>query len=637
MSVGLPEFEDVEVLRRRLEEAEETLRAIRSGEVDALVVAGRSGDQIFTLQGTDRTYRIFVERMSEGAATLSPEGVVLFANQRLADILGLPIPSIMGARIDQFVVAEHRASLTALRERGWDRIHAEVLFRTAGGRNVEVLVGLVPLPDERIVCMTVLDLTDQRAQEGQIRRLSEALATQVRELDVRNRELEEAHSELRHRAMHDGLTGIPNRELLMDRFRQALAQATRTGELTALFFVDLDRFKAINDSLGHEAGDVMLKEVARRLLVTIRPTDTVCRFGGDEFIVMAQLLSEEEQVGLIGERIREALACPHPGGSVLSASIGVATAQSGESTPEVMLREADTAMYQAKSRGGNRLEFFDPALGRQAKERLSEERAMRRALSDGRVLAYYQPVVDLASGRVNSLEALARVELEDGTVLPPARFLAVAEASGLVVPLGRQVLADACDRVSFWRRRCPDSEALRVNVNVSPLQLARDDLFTAVQDLLTKHALPAGALRLEITESAVIGAGAETICTLRRLSELGVSIGLDDFGTGYASLTQLRTLPIDFVKVDRSFIRGLNGERDDATIVAIVLDLARRLGLHSVAEGVEHPAQEARLVELGCDEVQGYLYSKPLPPASVAAALNPPELYQWRKPKAPTY
>ena len=437
-------------------------------------------------------------------------------------------------------------------------------------------------------------------------------------------DLEDARAELTEQATHDALTGLPNRGLLVSRIDQALAQAVRSGRCTAVLFVDVDRFRQINDTQGHATGDLVLRRVAAQLMTALRPMDTVARLGADEFVVLAPEVDDHLHAAAIGARLVDTL-CRRPEAPAdtgpVTVSVGIAVSDGGRGDAEVLLNEADMAMYRAKSLGGGRAETFDAALGLQVRRRLMALHMLQSALDDDRVIAYYQPVVDLASGRVAGFEALARMIEEDGCVLPPAGFIPVAEDSGLVVPVGTRILDLACREAASWRPHEAGGGRSTIAVNLSPRQFERGDLATVVGDVLERTGLAPERLHLEITETAIIEIQPDILRQLGQIRDLGVEVGLDDFGTGYASLTHLRRLPVTFVKIDRTFVQGLGTDAEDDRIVSTVVELTANLGLRSIAEGVETHQQLDQLRSLGCDQAQGYLFARPHPAEGIRAAL----------------
>lgn len=600
----------------RMTEAEDTLRAIGAGEIDAFVVAGGDGQRhVFTLMTADRPYRMFVENMRDGAATLAADGCVLYANQRLADLLGRRRETVVGSQLSTFVLGDGQELVTRIREACALAQTFETELVKDDGVSVSVLVGasLMAAPDDQLVCLTFTDLSAQKAQEEEIGRLSELQGQRMADL-------QRAQAALTRQASHDALTGLPNRELLVDRIDQALLQAKRGSRCVGVYFIDLDRFKQVNDSLGHAAGDTVLRNVADRLGAALRAADTVARIGGDEFVVLAADLDDHLHAAEIGVRLglclREPDGLSHHG--AVTGSVGVSISIGGAGTAESMLHEADMAMYRAKSRGGGRTDIFDAALGRELADRTSAKAMLQMALDDRRVVAHYQPIIDLRSGNIAGFEALARINLLDGTVLPPSAFIHVAEDSGLVTPLGTRMLHLACAAVQRWGRA---GHRPTIAVNVSSRQFESGDLTAILQAALDDYALAPELLHLEITETAIMDLRPDILDQLGAVRDLGIEIGLDDFGTGYASLTHLRRLPLSFVKIDQTFVAGLGTDRHDERIVSAVVDLAQNLGLRSVAEGVETTLQLDRLGELGCDQAQGYLFGRPMDGACIPPLL----------------
>jgi diguanylate cyclase (GGDEF)-like protein len=601
-----------------LAEAQDMLRAIAAGEVDAFVISeGGPGQRVFTLSTADRPYRMFVESMHDGAATLSADGIILYANRRLAELLARRRETIVGSPLAAHM-EDARGPVDLDQIRGPHGLGAAVELDLVDARGVvvPVRVGSAPLDvdGEALTCLTFTDLSALKARDREIARLGLAQTERMADLQT-------AQAALTRQATHDALTSLPNRALLVDRIDQALAQARRSGRCVAVLFVDLDRFKQVNDTQGHAAGDAVLQSVADRLVAVMRPMDTVARIGGDEFIVLApDVDSDLHAVDLSARLITE--LCQRPDGSEdaepVAASVGIAVSVGGRGAAEELLKEADTAMYKAKSLGGGRSTMFDEALGRQVRQRSVAHGRLQSALDERRIVVHYQPIADLASGRVRGFEALARIAEPDGSITSPAEFIPVAEDSGLIVPLGAQVLDQACHEALNWD---PAAE-LSVAVNLSARQLDVGDLTASVRETLERTGLDPRRLHLELTETAVIDLDPTFLSQLACLGDLGVQVGLDDFGTGYASLTHLRRLPLTFVKIDQSFVQGLGTPGGDERIVSAVVDLARNLGLRSIAEGVETKAQLDRLRRLGCDQAQGYLLAKPLPAAEALAAIG---------------
>ena len=422
--------------------------------------------------------------------------------------------------------------------------------------------------------------------------------------------------ELRHRALHDPLTGLPNRALALDRLEGALARRRRDGRAVAVLMADLDQFKLVNDSLGHKAGDDLLVALAPRLQDAVRPSDTIAHLGGDEFLVVCEQLDGVHEAIRVAERVAQAINQPivlAAGEHFITASIGIALADSAAAAPEDLLRDADAAMYRAKERGRGRYELFDDVLRRRVLLRMRTEGELRRGIAHGELRLVYQPVVELAGGTVAAVEALVRWQHPDRGLLSPADFIPVAEDSGLIGALGDWVLDTACRDVAAWQRRFPRDAPLHVCVNASPRELAHPAFPARVADLMERHGVAAGSLGLEITESVLMEEALAPVTMLASLREYGLGLLLDDFGTGYSSLAYLKRFPLDVLKIDRSFVAGLGRDEEDSAIVAAIVQMARALGLTVVAEGVERSEQLERLRELGCDRVQGFLLAEPMP------------------------
>ncbi|MHB8343896.1 MAG: sensor domain-containing protein [Ferrimicrobium sp.] len=425
--------------------------------------------------------------------------------------------------------------------------------------------------------------------------------------------------QLAHQALHDPLTGLPNRALLIDRIAQALARLERETGVTAVLFLDLDSFKLVNDSLGHAIGDKLLQSVGERLRAAARSADSVARLGGDEFVVLCENLVDPAEAMALAERLLQSLAVPFDimGHQLfISASIGVATTPAGD--PDTFMRDADAAMYHAKKSGRNRCAAFTPSLHEQTSRNLRLASDLHGALERNEFRVQYQPLLSLASGEITALEALIRWQHPAEGLLFPDEFITVAEDTRLIISIGAWVLIEACTQTARWAQYYPD---LSINVNVSAHQLA-EELIGQVATALSESGLPAKRLVLEVTESAVMSNAKAGISVLERLRELGVRISVDDFGTGYSSLAYLHELPVDELKIDRAFVQRLAGTDADTAIVTSIIELAHTIGLHAVAEGVETPAQASAVRSLGCDSAQGYLWSRPVGPESIPALLS---------------
>jgi diguanylate cyclase (GGDEF)-like protein/PAS domain S-box-containing protein len=444
------------------------------------------------------------------------------------------------------------------------------------------------------------------------------LMAQMQDVTARKR----MEVELHHRALHDELTGLANRALLKDRLEHALAASARNAQSVGVAFVDLDGFKHVNDVLGHAVGDQLLREVARRPLEAVRPADTVGRFGGDEFVVVAENVGVDALVG-VADRITEQMNEPFwfNGSDVgVQVSIGLTVSRPG-STSQSLLSEADAAMYRAKELGRARSVVFDDSLRVRAAASLRGERLLRQAVARKEVVPYYQPIVDLRSGEVVGVEALARWRMSDGQIVPPAGFIPLAESTGLIVPIGEAILAQSVEDVAVWNDLA--DKPIWVSVNLSTRQIADANLPRFVERILAEGRIFADRLHLEITETAVMEDMVQSVAVLQKLKELGVRLSIDDFGTGYSSLAYLQQLPVDTLKIDRSFVRGLGSAEDDTAIVAAIIAMGRALGMNCIAEGVETRDQSLSLAAMGCQYGQGFLWSRPVSPEEAAAWVNP--------------
>jgi diguanylate cyclase (GGDEF)-like protein len=433
-------------------------------------------------------------------------------------------------------------------------------------------------------------------------------------------ELHSVQQALSHQALHDHLTGLPNRMLLNDRLSQALSDSARRGCLVGVAFVDLDHFKRINDSLGHPAGDAILAQVAERFSALLRATDTLSRFAGDEFVVVWRELASAEDVTLLSERLVSALDEPFNVGTtsvVVSASVGVAVGTLPQ-TVEEMLQAADAAMYDAKHRGRGRVRVYSNELRQGAEDRMATEVALRSALARSELVLHYQPVIDLTTGEAIAIEALARWQHPERGLLAPYHFIPVAESSGLVVPLGAWALRQACGDTAALTGIGRD---LDVAVNLSVRQLTQSDVVKHVRDALALSGLAPRRLILEVTESAVMEDEAGAAAAIKALSGLGVRIAIDDFGTGYSSMLHLRRYAIDVLKLDREFVSGIGVSQADEAICSSVVSLAGAVGATSIAEGVETEQQYATLKMLGCQQAQGFLWSPAVPIDALERAL----------------
>jgi diguanylate cyclase len=463
-------------------------------------------------------------------------------------------------------------------------------------------------------------LTRKWQQEHILRNELESLE---RVVTARTEGLEAANRQLRHLATHDMLTGLPNRVLLDDRLSQAIAHAQREQQQFAVMVIDLDRFKLVNDSLGHRAGDDLLCEIARRLGSLVRSFDTVARLGGDEFVIVVSPNVERADAKQVAARTIEALQHPVSVGGLdvyTTPSIGLACYPDDGTTAEVLLTHADAAMYCAKQSGRNRLQCFEPGMDTATRDRVRLESDLRQALALGQFELHYQPKVDANTGVVHGAEALIRWRHPERGLVPPDQFIGLAEECGLIHSIGEWVLLEACRQCKAWL--VEGLVRLRVAVNVAPSQFRHGNLLETVQRALNAAELAPHYLEIELTESAVMTDPEESVAILEHLSRMGVLVSVDDFGTGYSSMSYLRRFPIDKLKIDRGFIRDLVMQPDDASIVQAIISLAHSLRLKVIAEGVETPEQLASLRSMGCDQYQGFHCSPPLPAAAFQERLR---------------
>ena len=475
--------------------------------------------------------------------------------------------------------------------------------------------------------------SEREAAEAALREahalLEQRVSERTAELARSNHELEAEIVERRladlrvtHMAHHDALTGLPNRTLLTDRVEQAVARAARSGNKVALLFLDLDRFKNVNDSLGHGVGDQLLQAVASRLGSCLRQEDTAARLGGDEFIISLPEVADSAEAARVATRILAELARPFDiSGHQLPAevSIGISVYPDDGDSAQTLLRNADTAMYHAKESGRGNYQFFSAQMNERVSRRLSTETSMRRALDRGEFALHYQPLIELASGATSGAEALLRWPQADQRMISPADFIPVAEDTGLIVPLGEWVLREACTQAQAWQALRP---GLRIAVNLSPRQFRQKHLTATIEQVLRETGLAPQLLELELTEGMLMHHAEDTVRTLAQLHEMGVHLAIDDFGTGYSSLSYLKRFPLHALKIDRSFVKDLESDPDDAAIVTAIIAMARSLNLRVVAEGVETVGQAQFLRGLACDLAQGFHFGRPMPAADFARRLQ---------------
>jgi diguanylate cyclase (GGDEF)-like protein len=425
--------------------------------------------------------------------------------------------------------------------------------------------------------------------------------------------------------MHDALTGLPNRALFLEHLRRAMGHSPLRKKTFAVLFLDFDGFKLINDSLGHWEGDTLLKMIARRLESLLRGDDVVARLGGDEFTILLDELTGAKDVLLVVERIKDIFKEPFNLGGrevYISASIGIVLRDAKYRMPEDMLRDADIAMYRAKSSGKGQHEIFNKAMRQQVSDRLRLETELRAALERGEFAVFYQPIMQIAANRLIGFEALVRwFHPQRGQVMP-GEFIPIAEETGLIVPLGEWILRESCRQVREWQQRFPARSDLTISVNLSCKQFMQLDLADRVTEILRETGLEARYLRLEVTESHVMENSQMAITIMNRLRALGVKLSIDDFGTGYSSLSYLQRLPINYLKIDRSFVNVMSANHENGEIVRAIVMLAKNLNMQVIAEGIETEEQALQLINLDCPFGQGFFYSKPTAAGQAEALLE---------------
>ena len=468
--------------------------------------------------------------------------------------------------------------------------------------------------------------TDQATSDDQVSMLREAnsnLVIATMEAHRLTEQVESAKIELDHLAHHDVLTNLPNRMLMQDRLSQAIEVAHRQRRQLAVMFMDLDRFKHINDSLGHAVGDQLLQSVAQRLVASVRHSDTVSRQGGDEFLLLLSYVEHADDAALSAQKILTALAEPHHiGGSNLhiSVSIGISIYPDDGLDAQTLIKCADTAMYYAKGNGRNNFKFFEPTMNTRAVQRQATESSLRQALDRQEFVLHYQPKVDLQSGAIVAAEALIRWQHPQRGLLSPGEFIPIAEDSGLIRPMGRWALREACCQAQAWLQA--GLPPITLAVNTSALELRADDFLDNLRTILEETQVEPHRLELELTESVLMRDAESAGFLLQAIADLGVQLAIDDFGTGYSSLSYLSRFPINTLKIDQSFVSRMIGNPDDANIVCAVISMGKSLRKRVIAEGVETPEQHACLVDLHCDEGQGYYFGRPVPAEAFATLLR---------------
>lgn len=577
---------------------------VAQDQLEAEVIHSKQAEEAARL--SEALHRAVVENAAEGIITLSFDGTIKSFNAAAEAMFGWNDAEILGRSVDLIVPEDLKGMWSAFI--GPFDVHGpESVYR----RDFEMLGVHKSGHTFPIVIATSAILVE--GSEPMISGLVRDLSEEKRYQD-----------QLSHQATHDRLTGLPNRVMLADRLDHAIRRAQRDRSDLAVLFVDLDRFKQVNDTLGHTAGDTLLIEVARRIQHCTRDADTVARLGGDEFIILAEAVDDLAAVTDLARRVVKALDEPfHIQGSTvdISASVGIVMSNGEDDTVDHLMRSADTAMYRAKCAGKARYEIFDDVMQRWVARRIELDSALRHAIDREELLLHYQPVVATSTGRITGFEALIRWDRPGHGLVPPAEFIEICEENGLILEIGTWVLNEAVRQAAEWQQRWPNRR-LSIAVNVSTRQLLGTNFIEIVSSTLAQYQLDPTLLTIEITESTLIDDANAAATLLQTLRGLGVNLALDDFGTGYSSLTYLRTFPINIIKVDQSFIRTIGAKREDTAIVEAVIALASNLNVSVVAEGVETEQQYGELDRLHCDYLQGYYFSPPCPIAEVPAIVE---------------
>ncbi len=531
-----------------------------------------------------------VDQMMDSALWIDKDASIIFANDATCRNLGYAHDELINMTIYDIDPAQTKESWPQKWEelRKNQTITFEAEHRRKDGHMipVEVNINFVQIYDQEINCAFVRDITERKLHEAQ----------------------------LIHLATHDALTGLPNRNLLTERVNHAILHAKRNNNYTAVMLLDLDKFKYVNDNIGHDAGDAMLKELSARMKSILRATDTVARLGGDEFVILLDSIKQPKDSALVGQKLIQEIRKPiafdaqvlQPG-----ASVGIAIFPLDGEDAFTLLKSADVAMYQAKLEGGNVFQFYEREMGERISKHLAVVTGLQQALKEKQFVLYYQPIFDFKTKQLVGAEALLRWQDPARGLIPPFEFIPVAEESGLIVPMGTWVIEETCRQNSEWMKN--GLNIVPISANLSACQLRTNDIIDIVIKSLAKNNLPAKFISLELTESMVMEDPEAVIDILNQIRKLGVTIAIDDFGTGYSSLSYLQQFPIDVIKIDRAFVKDISGDEEDAIIANAIVSLAHGLGFNVLAEGVENSTQDDYLRDQGCDLVQGFFYSKPIP------------------------
>jgi diguanylate cyclase (GGDEF)-like protein/PAS domain S-box-containing protein len=562
------------------------------------LVAGKKDEQL-------RFQARLLDAVGQSVIATDLEGKVLYWNRAAEEIYGWSSEEALGRSLRDLMVSEaalEKAEEVVSELRAGRTWSGETFLRRKDGSYVPVLGTATPFFDDRGDLVGMIGVST----------------------DISERKALEA--ELERRASHDTLTGLPNRHAFVDRLGQALLRTRRRKSTSkvGVLFMDLDRFKNVNDSLGHGAGDALLVAVAERLKNRLRPEDVLARFGGDEFAVLLESVEDPSEMIRVARRICEALREPFSVSDYrvsVNTSIGIALGAAHTKDPEGMLREADVAMYRAKEQGPGRYEVFDPAMQIRAQERLELETELRRAVEQEEFVLHYQPIVSLHNGSMVGFEALLRWRHPHKGLQLPSAFLPLAEETDLIVPIDGWVLEEVCRQAKRWEEEYPCASLVTMHVNLSPRQLKGGGLARTIEETLKRVALEVHTLALDITEGFLLKASENEAPTLDALKKMGIRLDLDDFGTGYSSLSYIKSFPVDSVKLDKSFVEGLAEDTTGMGLVRKIIELCHTLGLEVVAEGIETPEQATLLKEMGCDMGQEYYLGRPLPSEEFAERL----------------
>ena len=565
--------------------------------------------EAFAVKRSESRFRALVQNAADVMLITTPTGSITYQGPSATTVWGYPESELLGTRLQDLIDPADCMRAEAL----WKEVSAtpeatgnlelKLLLHDGTWRHIElILTNLADDPSVGGIVATARNIEERKAFERQLTR----------------------------RAFYDSLTGLPNRLLFHDRLDHALTRASRHRKNAALLFIDLDNFKLINDSLGHAAGDQLLVEAAVRLSTCGRADDTVARLGGDEFVVLLDCIASEADARVVAENIgrqfkRPFMLCDRS--VVVTASIGIALGDATQEGADSLLRNADVAMYRAKSNGKGEHVVFDASMHQDSLARLELEADLRRALVSSELRLHYQPIVSLATGRLVEVEALVRWQHPTRGLIMPASFIAMAEETGLIVPLGHWVLTEACRQAAQWASDFPHEPALTLSVNLSPRQFQQPELDREIAQILHQTGMIASRLKLEITEGLIMRDVDRTIVMLDKLKDLGITLAVDDFGTGYSSLAYLKRLPLDVLKIDQSFIRGMGKNQEDTAIVQAIMSMAKSLNLLVTGEGIETAEQAAALHALSCDRGQGYFYARPLDGECLTALLNQPSRF----------